>query len=385
MKQNNEALTPRWSLPTRFYILAIVLILVGAFLYWIRPLLSPMIVAALVAYMLYPLVVRAERHPKISHNTAVTLVYLPFVAILIATPSTLIPNLARQVETLSDELQLIVTQLETWLAEPFVFFGLTISQEQLINFLNQATASFAPAADQAIQVIEATSTSLIWLLLILVTAFYLMRDWRSLYDWMFRLIPPQEEADLQRLLFEINTTWRAYLRGTLMLMFMMGIFFTILGLALGLPGAVAIGLMTGLLSIIPELGPMIAGILASLVALIQGSNYLPMSNFWFAVLIAAIYVVVMQLKSFWIRPLVMGRFMHMNTGLVFIAIIGAALLSGILAALVVLPVIASVSLIGHYIRCRLLDISPWSTPSPIPETTTTEPIMSETQVGNQQA
>jgi len=381
--RNNELNTaPRWGMAARFYILAIVLILIGAFLYWIRPLLSPLILAALVAYLLYPLAARAEKHPKISHNTAVTLVYLPFVAILIATPSTLIPILVGQVNTLSEELQLIVSQLEALLAEPLIIFGVTISQEQLIDFLNQATASFAPAADQAIQVIEATSTSLVWLLLILVTAYYLMRDWRGLRDWFFRLVPPPEEADVLRLLLEINTTWRAYLRGTLLLMFMMGVFFTILGLALGLPGAVALGLVTGLLSIIPELGPMIAGILASLVALFQGSNYLPMSNFWFAVLIAAIYVVVMQLKSFWIRPLVMGRFMHMNTGLVFILIIGAALLSGILAALVVLPVFASVSLIGHYLRCRLLDIDPWSEPVAILEVVNSEPLMSETTIGN---
>jgi predicted PurR-regulated permease PerM len=110
---------------------------------------------------------------------------------------------------------------------------------------------------------------------------------------------------------------------------------------------------------IPELGPALAGILAVLVALFEGSNFLPISNFWFAVLVGAIYLVVMQIKSLWLRPLVMGRFMHMNTGLVFVAIIGAAVLHGILAALIILPILATVGVIGRYIRARLFNESPW--------------------------
>ncbi len=355
-----RGLTPNWSTATRFFVLALVLLLFGVFIYWIRPLLSPLIIAALTAYLLYPLVERVYRHPRISYKTAVSITYLPFVAILIATPSTLIPLLVRQLRTLSDELQLILLEIENLLNNPIVILDRTISQDQLAEFFNELTASFTPAATQAIGVIEATSTSLIWLILILVTAYYLLSDWQGLYAWFFNLAPEPEVQDLKYLLHEINATWRAYLRGTLALMLMMGVFFTISGLALGLPGAVAIGLLTGVLSIIPELGPTIAGIVATLVALFQGSSYLPLSNFWFAVLILSLYVVVMQIKSFWIRPIVMGRIMQMNTGLVFVAIIGAALLSGILAALIVLPVIASVSLIGHYIRCRLLDIPPWT-------------------------
>jgi predicted PurR-regulated permease PerM len=155
-------------------------------------------------------------------------------------------------------------------------------------------------------------------------------------------------------------------------MIIMGILFIILGLAVGLPGAVAIGLVTGLLSMVPEVGPFASGILAVLVALFQGSNFLPIPNFWFAVIVAGIYLVVMQVKSIWLRPKVMGRFMHMNTGLVFLAIIAAVILEGVLGALIVLPILASVGTIGRYVRARLLNLDPWSAESaiipPKPET-----------------
>jgi predicted PurR-regulated permease PerM len=296
-----------------------------------------MIVAALFAYTLHPLVLRLETRTPLRHNWAVALVYFPFLAILIATPGTLVPLVVRQIQTLSDEFIFILGLIEDRLAEPVAIFGRVITQEELAAFLSSVAESLTPAVEDAIQVLEATSTSLLWLIVILVTIYYLLLDWKGLRDWLIGLFPEMEQADLARLLREINAGWRAYLRGTLTLMLIMGIFFIIVGLAIGLPGAVALGFLTGLLSMIPELGPTIAGIISVLVAFFEGSNFLPLSNLWFAIMVGVIYVTVMQVKSLWLRPLVMGRFMHLNTGLVFVAIIGAALISGILAALIILP------------------------------------------------
>ena len=147
---------------------------------------------------------------------------------------------------------------------------------------------------------------------------------------------------------------------------------SIVGLAIGLPGAVAIGILTGLLSMIPELGPWISGIIAVAIAYFAGSNHLPISNFWFAILVAGIYLIVTQVKSIWLRPQVMGRFMHMNTGIVFLAIIAAALLEGIFAALVILPILASVGVLGRYVRAKLLDFDPWPDPD--------QPLLADSQV-----
>ncbi|MCA9899371.1 MAG: AI-2E family transporter [Anaerolineales bacterium] len=349
----------RWSDPTRYTILIVLLFLMAAFLFVIRSLIGPLIIAALLAYILYPLAKRLESRMGGRYTLSVSLVYFPFLIILVATPSIVIPALIRQFQTLSGELFQVITQIEVLLARSVTILGFTFSPEELAQLLNLTTESFTPAAEEMIQAFEATSTSLLWLLVVLVAIYYLMLDWQRLRNWLIGLMPDSEQADLNRLLEEIDRTWRAYIRGTLLLMFMMGVFFTIVGLALGLPGAVGLGLLTGLLSIIPELGPSIAGIIAALVALFEGSNYLPLSNFWFAVLIASIYLVVMQVKALWLRPLVMGRFLHMNTGLVFVAIIGAALISGILAALIILPVLITAGQIGHYLRSKLLYLDPW--------------------------
>lgn len=348
-----------WSKTTRIVTLSVVLILTGVFLQAIRPLIAPLVVAALSAYALRPLQVRLENHDKIGHVGATSLVYFPFLILLIATPGTIVPLLVRQIQTLASELVKVMGLLEDQFTRTFVVFGRTISQDQWAGFIGSLTDSFTPAAEDAIHFLEATSASLLWLIVILVTIYYMLLDWDGLRDWFTRLFPPSFQGDLDLLMGEIDKTWRAYLRGTLALMFIVGVFFIITGLAIGLPGAVALGLLTGLLSIVPELGPAVAGIISATVAYFEGSNFLPLSNFWFAILVGVIYIIVMQVKSLWLRPIVMGRFMHLNTGLVFVAIIGSALIFGVLAALVVLPVMATVGQIGYYIRCRLFDLDPW--------------------------
>jgi len=349
----------KWNSTTRVIVVTIFIIVIGLIVYSLRPLIGPMTVAALFAYTLYPVTRRLEVRTRIRHGFAVALVYFPFLIILIAMPSTLIPLLIRQIRTLSEEFTSVLNLLELRLAEPVTLLGRTISQEELANFINLSTEGLIPAASDAIEVLEATSTSLLWLVVILVTTYYLMLDWEGLQNWFINLLPESERSDLIRLMIEVDQTWRSYVRGTLALSTMMAIFFIVVGLAIGLPGAVALGLLTGLLSIIPELGPTIAGILSGVVAFFEGSSYLPLSNFWFAILIMSIYLVVMQVKSLWLRPLVMGRFMHLNTGLVFVAIIGSALIFGIFAALIILPVMATIGQVGNYVRLKLQNQSPF--------------------------
>jgi predicted PurR-regulated permease PerM len=349
----------QWSAPTRIIVLSLSIIFIIYVVSEIRPLSGPLVVAGLLAYVLHPATKLARKLTGLSYRWSVNLVYFVVIAILIATPGTLVPLAIRQVRTLSIELHVVEQQVQAFLETPPVILGQELPTEQILDDFLGMTTEILPAAERAISVLETTSVSLLWLVVIVVTTYYLLADWQGLRNWLVGLVPVQGQPDFERLLVEINTIWQAYVQGTLALMLIMGVAFIIIGLAIGLPGAVAIGLLTGLLSMIPDVGPTIAAIVAILVALFQGSNYLPISNFWFAVMVMAIYLVAMQIKSIWLRPIVMGRFMHMNTGLVFLLIIAAVLLQGILAALIVLPIVATLGVIGRYIRARLLNIEPW--------------------------
>lgn len=357
----------QWSLFARAVAVAVTLTVIGLFFYVIRPMIGPIIIAALIAYVLNPLVRLSKVRLRLSHQWAVPLVYFSCLALFIVIPSTLTPLAINQASDLSIYLTDIEAQLEEVLANPIVLLGQEIHLGQILaDFLEITTESLTPAAEGAWVVIETTSVSMAWLLVILVSAYYFLLDWQHLRAWLIRLTPEAAQTDIDRLLREVDALWRAYLRGTLVLMLIVGLIFSMIWLAIGLPGAVALGLLTGLLTVIPDVGPLIAAVLAILVAFFRGSDFLPISNFWFALLVFAIYFVLMQIKAIWLRPRIMGRFLHMNEGLIFVAIIGAVVLWGILGGLIIIPLLATFGVIGRYLRCRILGIPPWPEPELAP-------------------
>lgn len=347
----------QWSVFTRAVVVTVSILAIVFFLYVIRPMIGPLIIAALLAYVLTPLVRRLKIKARFSHQWAVPTVYFVCLTLLIVIPSLLAPIAIREVSGLLDYLLSIETQLEEFLANPIRFVGQEFHIGQMVaGFLRATTES----TESAMNFLETTSTSFAWLLVIMVSTYYLMLDGERLYWWLVRLVPESEQPYIIRLLQEMDIIWKAYLRGTLVLMLIVGVVFTIIWTAIGLPGAVALGLLTGLLTVIPDVGPAVAALLAVLVAYFQGSLFLPISNLWFAILVFSIYFVLIQIKSIWLRPRIMGRYLHMNEGIIFVSIIGAVVLWGILGGLIVVPLISTLGAIGYYIRSRLLGLQPWA-------------------------
>jgi predicted PurR-regulated permease PerM len=151
----------------------------------------------------------------------------------------------------------------------------------------------------------------------------------------------------------------AYLRGQIVLMLIVGVVFTIAWLIIGIPGALLLGAIAGLFTLVPDVGPFLAMVLAAGVALLEGSTRIPLSNFWVAGIVVIVYLVLINLKNFFLRPYIMGRSVQMNEALVFIAIMIATILKGILGALLVVPLLATVVVIGGYIQRRVLGLPPF--------------------------
>jgi predicted PurR-regulated permease PerM len=276
---------------------------------------------------------------------------------MIATVSSLIPVLISQAEAISQAFVMVLDGLQALLEKPITLGIISINLEPLLppmeGLFSQLTQ---PLLEDALQVLEATSKNTLYFLLIVVGTYYLMVDWSDLREWALHLAPESARHDMRRLYWEIRAVWMAYLRGQIVLMLVVGIVFTVIYIFIGLPGAIVVGMLTGLLTLIPDLGPFIGTVVAVIVALLEGSSILPLTNVWFAVTIAAIYAVLMIIKNIWLRPFIMGRAVQMHEGLVFVAIIAAVIFSGILGALIVVPVMASLGVIGAYARRRLLGL-----------------------------
>jgi len=349
-----------WSLPVRFYVLTVVLILLGILIWVTREMIAPLVIAGMIAYILNALVNQLVDRTRLGHSWAVNLVYFISLGLLIAVPAVLVPVLSSEVDTLSQDLLAIVYRFQSFSAEPILVGGFKINLDTLLpNPGESLTGIINTLPEYTLQIIESTSRNTAWFLVVLVTIYYLLMDWDRVREWSIHLAPQPYQPEIRRVYDEVKKVWAAYVRGQLALMFIVGVIFSIVWLAIGLPGAVVLGILTGLFSLVPEIGPLVAGAMAVAVAFLAGSLYLPLSNGWFTLLAAGLYLVLINFKNIWLRPRIMGRSVNLNEGLVFVAIIAAVIFGGVLGALVIVPVLASTIVIGRYLRARILGLDPF--------------------------
>ena len=345
-----------WSIQTRYFVLALELILLVALGWYMRAMFPPLIVAGLLAYIMSPAVDWLQHKVHWSRKVAVNVTYFVSLTVLLAIPATVVPVLLSEAETLAVDLEDFPAKLQTFLATPLKIAGY---QLDLNRFVPNISTWVAPLPGTALHFLEATSRNVLMVLLVIVTVYYLLNEGQKLRDWLIRLWPEPYRKDARRLFIEIKEIWAAYLRGQLALMFILAIMYTIAWLALGLPGALILGILTGLFNIVPELGPFVAGLLAMIVALVEGSYFIPLSNIWFAVLVIGMYLILNYVKTIWLQPRIFGHNVHLPEGVVFVAIVVAILVWGVLAVLVIVPVLASAIVIGRYVRHRILGEPPF--------------------------
>ena len=349
-----------WSLPFR-YVVGILCLGAGiAFLIYAHQAVTNLVIAAFVAYLINPAVVYLIENTRVARTAAVNLVYFTAVILLVGIPATLAPIFYDEAQIIIRDVLDLSNQLRMTLSRPVHFLGLVFHFDEWGQSLFQVqNAIFSPLPQETLQLLETTSLSLLWFLVILVSVHLFLSDWPSIRNWMLNLAPTPYRTEVEELYNRIRRVWMAYLRGQIVLMVIVGVVFTIAWLILGIPGALVLGAVAGLFTLVPDVGPFLAMVLAAGVALLEGSAWIPLSNFWVAGIVVIVYLVLINLKNFFLRPYIMGRSVLMNEALVFIAIIIATILKGIIGALLVVPLLASVVVIGDYIRRRVAGLPPF--------------------------
>lgn len=353
-----KSITHQWDIPFRYIIFVTAAILVLALAWYIRIISAPLIIAGTIAYLLSPIINFLSSATHLSRKAAAMIVFFVGVGLMFCILFFGIPILLSELRDLVINMNTALDQIQASLASasPTTIAGIQFSTDGLIPALRSSASSalIIPSPQEVLQIVESTSRGFLWVLVTMVSTYYLMTDWSLLRNWFIKLAPEHDQPDLQQLYLQIRAVWMSYLRGQLLLMLVVGIVFAIIWAAIGLPGALVLGLITGLFSLVPEIGPLAATLMAATVALIEGSNFLPISNFWFMALVIGIYAALINVKNVWLRPFIMGRSVNMHEGLVFLAIIAAVVTTGILGALLVVPTLASAGVVGSYIRKKLL-------------------------------
>jgi HAD superfamily hydrolase (TIGR01549 family) len=350
----------QWSHSTKRLVVIglIIVFLIG--LYVFRALIPPVAIAFVLAYLLKPIADWVERRTHLPRTLAVLVVYAVLLLIGATIPATVVPRVVDQVNRLNVNLQQLIDDLASFLSQPFTIFAFTFNLGELFGDLRGTLQELLqPFATQTFTILFGVASSLLWVLSILVISFYLVRDAGRLRAFLDRSAPPQYTEELRLLREEINEVWKAFFRGQLVLGLVVGLTVWILMSLVGLPNAGLMGLIAGVLEVVPTFGPILATIPALLVALFQGSTYLPLSNFWFAVVVVGIYLMIQQVENAYLQPRIMGTRLRLHPLVVFIGVLAGGLLAGILGVFLAAPVIGTVRVLLDYVYAKLIGEVPF--------------------------
>jgi predicted PurR-regulated permease PerM len=356
----------RWNTSTKRIVVVVLLVLLALVIYRFNAVIPPLMIAFLVAFVLDPIVDFITARLHLSRGLAASLVF--FVLILgmlgtLAAPATVVPSIARAVRALQIDVIRILTDIGAFFERPLEIRGYLLDLSQLYQELSGMLRTFVGSVAQGtIDVVLEVASGAFWLIIVLIAAFYLVKDADRLVTQLDNLAPPGYRDDFVRLRKQITAVWNAFLRGQLVMSLLMVAITTVAAMAVGLPYAFVLGLLAGVAEFVPNLGPIVALIPAVLLALFQGSTFLPLSNFWFAVLVTGMYLVIQQVEGNLLLPRVMGSSLNLHPLVVLFGIIVGGSLAGILGMLLAAPFLATLRVVGRYVFYRLYDRDPFAEP-----------------------
>jgi HAD superfamily hydrolase (TIGR01549 family) len=356
--------SPKWSQTTKRLVIVGLLIAFAVLTYLFRALLPLVAIALVLAYILKPLADLLERRAKVPRVLSVLLVLVGLVLIVSTIPATVVPYLVDQVTRITVDLTRLANDIAVFVTRPILIFNYSFDPQDLVGDLRGTIQStlqelIRPFAAQTLYLLFGVASSLIWILSALIIAFYLIRDADSFRRFLDDATPPELARELQGLRDDIGEVWKSFFRGQVLLGIIIGIVVWIAMSIIGLPNAGLMGLLAGLLEVIPTFGPVLATIPALFIAVFQGSTYLPLSNFWFAVLVLGIYAVIQQIENAYLVPRVMGGRLNLHPVVVFVGVLAGAIVGGVVGVLLAAPIIATARVLLSYTYAKLLDRDPF--------------------------
>ena len=343
---------------TKRWIILFTLAVLAVFVYKISAILTPFLVAAILAYLTNSWVVFLQRL-HLNRTISVVIVFLVLLGLFTLSLIFLIPALEQQVINLVQALPSIMMRIKQdvlpWLALHFKLnldFEQNAWQDTVQNTLQthwQQAGKYLPAifktfAGSSLAIVGFFTS----LLLIPVVLFYLLRDWNHMLQAIHLLIPRRIEPITVRLLRECDDVLSGFLRGQLLVMMGLGVLYSV-GLSLaGISWALLIGVIAGILSIVPYLG-FIVGIISALIA-----AFFQFHDWLHLLYVVVVFVIAQSIEGALLTPYLVGDRIHLHPVAVIFAVLAGGSLFGFFGILLALPVAAVIMVFVRYLRDRYI-------------------------------
>jgi predicted PurR-regulated permease PerM len=322
------------------------------------PVLTPFIVASVLAYALTPLVNKLDRGwfgGKLPRVLAVIVVELLFIVSVLAIALLIVPILAKEIPLLREQLPLLAERLNAWAMPLLKSFGVNISlnvesvKAFVFKYLNANVEDGLAAVLASLKVGGSVALTLIGnAILIPVALFYLLMDWENFVKRAVELVPHRLRSAYDSFMHEADEVLGQYLRGQMLVMLVLSVFYT-MGLALfGLDLALPIGVFTGLAIFVPYVGFGVGLVLALLAGLLE------FASFKAVVMVAVVYGAGQFIESLFLTPRLVGERIGLHPLAVIFALLAFGQLFGFVGVLIALPASAVLLVAIRRLRTQYL-------------------------------
>jgi predicted PurR-regulated permease PerM len=245
-------------------------------------------------------------------------------------------ELANQVNVITTTAKYQVNNLPDWI-RPTV-------NDALKTFETPKTFSFA----SIFSVFPRAFSGLISLIIFLFSAFYFLKEGKSMIERGLNFVPNDYKVEVEILLRRINSVLGGYLRGQIFLVFFVVLVLFICLTILGVKFALILAVFSGFAEIVPIIGPLVAVTVAALIGFLGGTANFGLSPIQLAVAIIIIYTVVRQVQDYFVTPYVMGKITQLHPLIILFAVIAGGHTAGIIGLILAVPIAGVVKIIFEY-------------------------------------
>jgi putative heme transporter len=312
----------------------------------------PVILALFLAAVLEPLVAKLRRRgwpPAL----ATAVVFLGTLAVLVLLITWIGSKVAEELEDVGQRAEQGVTEVRQWLqGEP-----LNLSAQRLEELENSLAESLRSSGQGFARRARAASEAFGGFVLLLFTLFFVMKDGFRMADWFKERISPANRGDAVAVAGRARRIMRLYLVATALTGLIDGILIAIALLILGVPLVLPLAVLTFLGGFFPLIGATVAGLLAALVALVDG-------GFVTALFVVGATILIQQIEGNLLQPLILERAVALHPLVTVVAVGAGLLVGGLLGAFLAVPLVAIAAQTANYYRTKDRVAEPEPAPAP---------------------
>jgi predicted PurR-regulated permease PerM len=320
-------------------------------IYLLSPILAPFLAAAVLAYIFNPLVARMAR--RVPRTMAVSIALALIAGVILVLLLVLMPLVTKQINTIVTQFPQFIDWIKLNLG-PLVRqrFGVELDTALVNEWLVAHTQEVQGLAVKLLPTLKSGGLALLGLIGNLVLTplvlFYFMRDWDGMVAHASKLIPRQWNDTVSGLLKEIDAVLGEFLRGQLLVMLLMAIYYTLALWAVGLDYALSVGLLAGCLTFVPYLGVITGGLLATLTGMLQFADLTHLMWIW------VVFVAGNVLEGSVFVPWLVGNRIGLHPVAVIFALLAFGQLFGFTGILLALPASAALLVWLRHVRGKYL-------------------------------